>query len=474
METLSTTFDSIPHVAASHRHHAGIRSRYTPAEVRYLRNTLSTSSTIHRPVRHAPDAHISHEVGTSTHGEVVFAANPHHRVLYSTLSGELCHTRLEDASFFRSILPSGSVRHARGLLALNLYPVSDSDVRCNELLWNTVNRSQLDSTEINDVLGVNLMSVVVPRDLAAFLREVTMDELKVCIMEVLALIVDDGECDTIDLMKSELEESYATVLDAYLEERRQAKQACQGAKQKSRRRRRATSIPEKELATEQGTSIYSRFDQGRLYNYVEKLLRMCYLSPWKINTQATYITPSAMTSPLMRYWRGSPDNAGRVPSAARAGLSFRTMQNHRACLELDLMHVHSPRAPTARRALWGASCTAAAEGASCASGVGKALRRGAVSKTSVHWKLFQDWLLLHPLLVERLGVSPKDALVAVVDGAVGGTGEQAWEAMETVLLCATRPVGSGNLIGALPYELVRNVLAPRVLLAATRVGGKGR
>lgn len=261
------------------------------------------------------------------------------------------------------------LRYGRGLSSLNLHPSSARDVAINELLWRSAQRGEYDATVGDSLLRANVLALVMSAELLAFLRRVTLAELRECVLEVLALIAEDELADGLALMASEVE-------------------------------------PETWNALQLRLAAWGTRCPARTSRDVEALLRMCCLSPWKVDVYAAYVTPHDMQAAI---------------AAAE-----------------------QPPAPEAPHML-------------------ARVRARAPSKNVVYWKLFMDWQLYRRLWVERLGIHPADAVKTMMTAITTGRQEEAWRRVETLRLCCSRPKQKGNWLAVLPKDVLYNIVAPQLL-----------
>lgn len=309
------------------------------------------------------------------------------------------------------------LRYGRSVACFNLYPASKRDLQVNDLLWRVAHEGEYRPEEGNLLLENNVISLAMPHKFFSFLARISRQELKTCMLQVLALIAEDEDAEGLALMQSELEDSVWQDLTRYMANR-------------------GLQNPLIDSATEQGRN---------LMRDVEMLLTLCYLSPWKIDVYTGYITPHDMSIFLSEVQRAvsgaagasiSPQNVSDrklVRSSARRPVSFVPMIRH-----------GSPPPPRGKIKAKVMSKT----------------------KTTVFWKLFQDWRRYRRVLVQGLGRHPTEVTRAMLHSIAQGTQKKAWDSAEFVMACACQP---GNLFSTLPREVVFNLIAPHLLLASSKL-----
>lgn len=318
-------------------------------------------------------------------------ASPCKHVLVQDLQGVLQQVNASVVQLATKLAPV--LRYGRGIASLNLYPASKSDLDVNFVLWQVANSGEYHPAQWNRVLRANVFAVVMSEELCNFLQSVTYEQLILCILEVLALIAEDEDAEGLKLMQSELAPSIWNRLEPYMRTRPPANTRCSQTSDK-------------------------------LLTDVEILLRMCYLSPWKVDVYTSYITTADMATVLA--------DTKIMPTLSNPSALVRTKETR---APLTLPHTRA-RAP---------------------------------SKNIVYWKLFLDWQAYRRVWVVALGMAPADAVTAMMNAVAAGVHINAWKCAETVLLCASRPRTKRNLLASLPKDLVYNVLAPHVLLASCAV-----
>lgn len=293
------------------------------------------------------------------------------------------------------------LRYGRSIACFNLYPACRRDLLVNDLLWRVAQKGEYDPADGNILLENNILSLAMPHKFFSFLANISRQDLHVCMLQVLALIAEDEDAEGLALMRSELDETVWTDLENY-------------------------------MATTAGpSSIDGTTELGlKLRRDVEMLLRLCYLSPWKIDVYAAYVTPQDMATALSATSRGydiTTDVTDRklVRSGARRPVSAGS---------LIMNGVSPPRVrPT--------------------------------SKTMVFWKLFLDWRRYRKVLVQGLGINAAQITSIMLHSIAEGTQKMAWERAYLVMACSLR---RGNLFSSVPREVVFNIIAPHVLLAGSK------
>lgn len=296
---------------------------------------------------------------------------------------------------------SRCLRYGRNVACFNLYPACRRDLHVNDLLWQVAQTGEYDPAHGNILLENNVLSLSIPREFYSFLSNVSREHLNTCMLQLLALIAEDEDAEGLALMRSELDVSVWCDLERYM------------------------------ASSDADSKIDGGTDRGRkLIKDVEMLLRLCYLSPWKIDVYAAYVTPQDMATVLSENSRGadiSIDVSDRklVRSAARRPVS-------------TSLSSASQLPPRAR----------------------------ALSKTEVFWKLFLDWRRYRKVLVQGLGIDAAEVTSTMLHSIAKGTQRKSWERAELIMACSTRP---GNLFSQLPREVVFNIVAPHVLLAGSKL-----
>lgn len=246
-----------------------------------------------------------------------------------------------------------------------------------------------------------------PAQFYTFLASTSREELKLCILEVLALIAEDEDAEGLNLMKFELEASVWDDLVAYVQAHPAAR-------------------PRLEARSDHGAKLMSD---------VEMLLRLCHLSPWKIEVHASFVSPRDMNLVLN-------DLPTRLP-ARRAATTC-------VPVEIDRPLVRS----AARRPVSSVGARALAA---------SAMQSRLSNKKLALWKQFQSWRVYRRLLVDMCGVQPRRVTQALLASIAKGTQEEVLQRVETVMACACV---SGNLLSSLPREVVYRIIAPYVLLTS--------
>lgn len=168
------------------------------------------------------------------------------------------------------------LRYGRGLACLNLHPGNAHDVALNELLWRSAQKGEYDAQSGDHILGANVVALVMSAQLLAFLRRVTLPELRESVLQVLSIIADD-EQDGLQLMAQEVEPNTWLALQA-------------------------------RIADRDGTQLQ------RTSEDVQALLQMCGLSPWKVDVYAAYVSPHDMRAVLAVAQGAQPRVRARAPS----------------------------------------------------------------------------------------------------------------------------------------------------------------
>eukprot|EP00737_Agarophyton_chilense_P000652 gb/GEZJ01000723.1/.p2 GENE.gb/GEZJ01000723.1/~~gb/GEZJ01000723.1/.p2 ORF type:complete len:414 (-),score=42.24 gb/GEZJ01000723.1/:5268-6509(-) len=298
-----------------------------------------------------------------------------------------------------------ATKYDRTIACFNLYPATLTDLQINHMIWTVAQKGEYDPAQGNLLLQNNVLSLAMPQEFYDFLHDISEEELKCSMLEVLALIAEDEDSEGLSLMKSELEPSIWKDLVEYMDN----------------------------CVVKDQSRMDSKTKAGRkLMIAVESLLRFCYLSPWKIDIYASYITPQELNSACKEMQRTvhSPQN------------------------ELD-----SPRFSVDRR-LVRSNARRPVASLCQTSRLIVSSHSNFSDRNRVFWKLFQDWRRYRKVLVQFLGLSPAKAVRTLVDSISNGTQEDAWKRAETVLACWCT---EGNLLSALPKEVVFNTLAPHVL-----------
>ncbi|KAI0563061.1 hypothetical protein FGB62_47g130 [Gracilaria domingensis] len=319
---------------------------------------------------------------------------------------------LDSSDAFKLLRNDGRLARAtkydRTVASFNLYPATLSDLAINHLIWSVAQKGEYDPTVGNLLLQNNILSLAMPQEFYDFLHEITEEELTHSMLEVLALIAEDEDTEGLSLMKAELEPSIWEDLVQYMDE-------C-SAKNQSR--------------------MDSKTKAGRkLMIAVESLLRFCYLSPWKIDIYASYITPHEF-------------NKAFQDMQKTMLMSESDQQSHRFSFDRRLVRSNARR-PVASLCQTSRLLVSSHTNFS--------------DRNRVFWKLFQDWRRYRKVLVQFLGIPPAQAVQTMVDSISYGTQEDAWKRAETVLACWNF---EGNMLSTLPKEVVFNTLAPYVLYAS--------
>lgn len=335
-------------------------------------------------------------------------------VIPTASADSLCPVRWAHLSHTNPLLDPHSrlakmLRYGRSVACFNLYPACQRDLQINRLLWQLAQTGEYNPSQGNLLLENNVLSLAMPTKFFHFLSKTSEQDLKLCMLEVLALIAEDEDLEGLALMKSELADSVWNDLSKYMEKH-----------------------------DNQNSRIDSTTPEGlRLMCDVEMLLRLCYLSPWKIDVYAGYITPHDMNTVLSEHTRrpiASNHSSTAIPELHDRKLVRSSAR--RPVSSFQQSHTHSMR------------------------------RCRITNRNVVFWKLFQDWRRYRMILVQGLGMSAAKVAATMLSSISRGSREQAWDSAEAVLACANIP---GNLLSSLPREIVFNIIAPRVLFAASEV-----
>lgn len=263
-------------------------------------------------------------------------------------------------------------RYARTIACFNLYPAKQTDLQINHLIWNAAQRGEYSPSDGNLLLQNNILSLSMPRDFFHFLRSVSEEELKQSMLEVLALIAEDEDHEGLSLMKSELEPSIWEDLMRYM-------------------RPTGTTSCRMDVRSEEGR---------KLMTAVESLLRFCYLSPWKIDIYASYITPTELNG-MLQYMEKSTNIFENEPDS---------MQHSR---DRRLVRSQARRPVSSTNTI--SKCYVSSR-SNCLS-----------VRNCIFWKMFQDWRRYRTVLVQLLGLPPSEVVQIMVDSISRGTQDRAWE-----------------------------------------------
>lgn len=395
--------------------------RYTKTDLLILRSTAPltpTSSTSSSHPLHSfpsdPNYHVFQRAVIANQTAVFcfanYPVNPciNHLVVPHEFTSEPIFAPPINRSFF-SIGSSRIVHHlryGRSVACFNLYPSTNRDLQINHLLWSVAQTGEYDPSKGNRLLGNNVLCLALPRKFHSFLRSISREDLHTCMLQVLALIAEDEDNEGLALMRSELCPSVWKDLEAYMA--------------------RTGRLDRIDGSTERGL---------KLMRDVEMLLRLCYLSPWKIDVYASYISPLDMHNLLVtRYPVNSYEPFPRK------------------------MLVRS----TARRPVSSLTGSTSTDGRS---------RVMANSKTLVFWKLFLDWRRYRKVLVSGLGIHATTVAKVMLQSIANGTQNSAWEKAELVIAAACV---EGNMFSKLPLDVVVSTIAPYVLLESSKPQPRSR
>lgn len=406
-------------------------SGYTTAELLALRATptsprASASSAAAEPPQSPPFRAVSEQPTddyqsyhravlanhTSTFAFAHYSADaPSALVVASSSSAdsvERAHRGCPASLFRRGARLQRWLRYGRNVACFNLYPATKRDLQVNDLLWRVAQSGEYDPHVGNFLLENNVLSLAMPAKFFEFLSGISKHDLKTCMLQVLALIAEDEDAEGLALMKSELDPSVWDELAVYISRQRD-------------------SVARIDTTTERGL---------KLMRDVEMLLRLCYLSPWKIDVYASFVTPQDMTLVI-----------SEAEHVAHGGLRKEVGKIDVADRKLVRS---SARRPVSSQPQAG----------------GPPPRCRATTKTAVFWKLFLDWRRHRKVLVQGLGLHPAQVTTVMMHAIARGNQALAWERAEVVMACACR---SGNLLSNLPKEVVFNLIAPHVLLAGSKL-----
>lgn len=177
-----------------------------------------------------------------------------------------------DATLFEhahDLLPV--LRHGRGLCALNLHPTSARDVRVNELLWRCAHHGEYTASFGDELLGVNVLCLVMPSELFTLLRRHSFTSFQALLLEFLGQLADDADDEGVD---------------------------------------------EVDAATWAALHTSKLRDQGHVsHDDVNVLARLC-LTPWKVDIYTTYVTPAATRTALAA--ANQPNDTPYAPRRVRS------------------------------------------------------------------------------------------------------------------------------------------------------------
>lgn len=146
------------------------------------------------------------------------------------------------------------------LTSFTIFPVNAHQVATNRLLWQTVQHGYVDAEEGIQVLKSNVITLGVPPQLHTFLSEVTMREMYTAMTDFLVLmyhqLMIDNDTEGLDNFTHQL---YRPVLQHVLQQVRE--------------------FPRGEP------------EPGRRADLLEKIVQMCFLTPWKITVFGAYTVP---------------------------------------------------------------------------------------------------------------------------------------------------------------------------------------
>lgn len=274
----------------------------------------------------------------------------------------------------------------KDVIALNLYPRTQRDLAMNKVLLEAAQSASFDPTCLNELLGTNLFGLILPSRLATFLCSTTAEGLDTCVLEVLSLIAEDETDSGLAAMERELEPSVWEQLERY---RRSKSNSDMNGRPRS------------------------------LVRSVETLLRMCYLTPWRISVNALHVPPERMACLIDPCSGNCP-----CPQSGSEGL----------CTDIDMK---------------------------------------LEATFATYWSLLCAWHNLHNVLVLQLGISGREVATALLDARVADCDELAWAKARLVVHAARAPPRPDNLFATLPLDVVKGVLAPHVLWQGLLAGNDG-
>lgn len=366
------------------------------------------------------------------------------------------HRLPEHASLFRPhSRASTALRYGRFVACFNLYPACRRDLDINHLLWTVARNGEYDPATGNILLENNVLALAFPVPFYNFLASVTREELDTCTREVLALIAEGEDTEGLNLMKQELEPSVWEDLMSYMKQKEANPPTSQPPQHSTQYPTQyptqhppqfphalPAQAPQRPDEDDDEEAQYAqRKRQKELMLAVEMLLRLCHLSPWKIEVYASFVTPRDMGLILTDLSSGcmtavSANGATSTPRPVIADA-------------LDRPLVRSG----ARRPVWTSRERGSAK---------SALENRLSNKKLAFWRQFQSWRLYRRVLVAGCGFAPVLVTEAMLATIANGSIEEALLRAETVMACA---YVRGNLLSDLPKEVVFRYIAPYVLLA---------
>ena len=143
----------------------------------------------------------------------------------------------------------------------------------NDLLWRVAQEGEYHPADGNALLKQNVLALAYPQPLFKFLSSVTQQELNLCMLELLSMIARGEDTEGLMNMQEDLEAGVWVDLMQYM---------------------RRSDVPSFEVNDETGSMASSE----KIKEGVKMFLRLCYLSPWKVEVYASYITPRDMSATL--------------------------------------------------------------------------------------------------------------------------------------------------------------------------------
>lgn len=443
------------------------------------------------------------------------------------LSGGVTATRRlpEHAGLFHSSSRLSNVlRYGRFVACFNLYPSCQRDLDINQLLWAVAKSGEYDPAVGNVILENNILGLAYPAAFHRFLASVSLEELAVCMLEVLAMIAEGEDAEGLSLMKQELEPSVWDDLVSYMKSKDATELQDSSASLSHERQR----VSPGESTTDNGdgggvagnrggarheggndegdgndvggggdgdggggsssgntngagdsddsTDVLRRLQrEQKTIRDVEMLLRFCYLSPWKIEVYASFITPRDMAHILSDLSTAAAAAAAAAVAAAAAGTgsagasasssaaasastggAARCERLAARTLPLPLGGEVTADRPlvrsAARRPVWAVRRYSNGKAA---------LDNRLSNKKLAFWRQFQTWRIYRRALVDGADVPPAVATDVMLAAMAKGSVDDALARAETVMACACV---QGSPLSALPKDVVYRYIAPYVLL----------
>lgn len=357
---------------------------------------------------------------------------------------------------------STALRYGRSVACFNLYPGCRRDLDINHLLWTAATNGEYDPATGNVLLENNVLALAYPLAFYNILASVTRHELSLCMREVLAKIADGEDNEGLNLMKQELEPSVWEDLMSHMRSKDMEQSlSAPSDPDNATHPALAASDNHREQGEQEQEQIENaisakRVREKELMRHVDLLLLLCNHSPWKIEVYASFVTPRDMGLILTDLTSSARANAHEAEGVAMGDTADRPL-------------VRS----AARRPVWvlrergaangGHGGSGGGSGVSGGSGAGKLSMESRLSnKKLAFWRQFQNWRMYRRVLVEGCGIDPVVVTEAMLGTIANGTIEDARLRAEVVMACACV---EGNLLSALPKEVVFRYIAPYVLLA---------